>query len=77
MAAIYDLLTSQCDRHAQNILVSDNGNIHLIDHEAALQVRGESCSESCSGVVLQKMAEYIVLGFKKWQNRSLIKNIYN
>eukprot|EP00798_Chlamydomonas_sp_ICE-L_P018467 gene18467-24958_t len=30
-AAIFDLLTSQCDRHAQNIFISEEGQIALID----------------------------------------------
>jgi hypothetical protein len=32
-AAIFDLLTSQCDRHAQNIFISEQGRVMLIDNE--------------------------------------------
>ncbi len=31
-AAMHDLLTSQCDRHAENIFINDDGNIRLIDN---------------------------------------------
>jgi hypothetical protein len=34
-AAIFDLLTSQCDRHAQNIFIAEDGGIKLIDNERA------------------------------------------
>jgi hypothetical protein len=33
MAAVFDLLTLQCDRHQQNILIDKDGNLHLIDNE--------------------------------------------
>lgn len=36
MAAIFDLLTSQCDRHAQNIFIHEDGTLMLIDNERAL-----------------------------------------
>mmetsp|Transcript_5477 Transcript_5477/g.12120 ORF Transcript_5477/g.12120 Transcript_5477/m.12120 type:complete len:525 (+) Transcript_5477:133-1707(+) len=42
-AAIFDLLTSQCDRHAQNIFINEQGQIRLIDNEAALQNSWKSC----------------------------------
>jgi hypothetical protein len=29
---MHDLLTSQCDRHAQNVFVNENGQIRLIDN---------------------------------------------
>eukprot|EP00798_Chlamydomonas_sp_ICE-L_P018469 gene18469-24960_t len=35
-SAIFDLLTSQCDRHAQNMFINEHGEITLIDNEAAL-----------------------------------------
>lgn len=41
--AIFDLLTSQCDRHAQNIFVNEAGQIKLIDNEAALQSSWKNC----------------------------------
>lgn len=34
-AAIFDLLTSQCDRHAQNVYVSRDGRLSLIDNDQA------------------------------------------
>ena len=37
---MHDLLTSQCDRHAQNVFINDDGQIRLIDN---LQVRGIVC----------------------------------
>lgn len=43
-AAIFDLLTSQCDRHAQNIFVNEHGQIKLIDNEAALQSNWKNCA---------------------------------
>lgn len=41
--AIFDLLTSQCDRHAQNIFISESGQLTLIDNEAALQNNWKNC----------------------------------
>ncbi len=35
-AAISDLLTAQCDRHSQNILIDSDAKIHLIDNLQAL-----------------------------------------
>ncbi|KAG2488207.1 hypothetical protein HYH03_013201 [Edaphochlamys debaryana] len=35
-AAIFDLLTSQCDRHAQNVMIQEEGNIILIDNDVTL-----------------------------------------
>ncbi|KAG2485806.1 hypothetical protein HYH03_015517 [Edaphochlamys debaryana] len=42
-AAIFDLLTSQCDRHAQNIFIQEDGNIRLIDHDASLNHMSVTC----------------------------------
>ncbi|KAG1662705.1 hypothetical protein FOA52_014570 [Chlamydomonas sp. UWO 241] len=42
-AAIFDLLTSQCDRHAQNIFINEAGQLMLIDNEAALQSNWKNC----------------------------------
>ncbi|PNW74176.1 hypothetical protein CHLRE_13g588350v5 [Chlamydomonas reinhardtii] len=41
--AVFDLLTSQCDRHAQNIFMQEDGNIKLIDNEACLQHMWRNC----------------------------------
>ena len=35
MSAIFDLLTSQCDRHAQNLFIDEDGSVRLIDNECA------------------------------------------
>ncbi len=43
-AAIYDLLTSQCDRHAQNVFLDADGNIKLIDNLQALQFSWYHCA---------------------------------
>eukprot|EP00798_Chlamydomonas_sp_ICE-L_P012582 gene12582-15806_t len=43
LAAIFDLLTSQCDRHPQNIFISEQGQVKLVDNEVALQSRWGSC----------------------------------
>ncbi|KXZ45058.1 hypothetical protein GPECTOR_59g667 [Gonium pectorale] len=55
-AAVFDLLTSQCDRHAQNIFIqarvrrnaaqllpAEDGNIKLIDNEASLMHMWKNC----------------------------------
>lgn len=44
LAAIFDLLTSQCDRHAQNVFIDERGNIKLIDNEACLQTTWKNCA---------------------------------
>eukprot|EP00892_Ulva_mutabilis_P003338 jgi/Ulvmu1/1376/UM011_0104.1 len=36
LAAIWDLLTMQCDRHAQNVYVDEGGRVTLIDADQAL-----------------------------------------
>ncbi|EFJ50201.1 hypothetical protein VOLCADRAFT_89086 [Volvox carteri f. nagariensis] len=43
-AAIFDLLTSQCDRHAQNLLIQEDGNFKLIDNESCLQHMWRNCA---------------------------------
>lgn len=50
LAAIFDLLTSQCDRHGQNVYVSESGRLALIDNDQAygsseLGGRGLICSD--------------------------------
>ncbi|KAG1662707.1 hypothetical protein FOA52_014572 [Chlamydomonas sp. UWO 241] len=42
-AAIWDLLTSQCDRHAQNVFMDEGGQLTLIDNEVALQSQWKTC----------------------------------
>jgi hypothetical protein len=41
--AIFDLLTSQCDRHAQNLFLQEDGNLQLIDNESCLQHMWKTC----------------------------------
>eukprot|EP00200_Dunaliella_tertiolecta_P002061 CAMPEP_0202342448 /NCGR_PEP_ID=MMETSP1126-20121109/3006_1 /ASSEMBLY_ACC=CAM_ASM_000457 /TAXON_ID=3047 /ORGANISM="Dunaliella tertiolecta, Strain CCMP1320" /LENGTH=474 /DNA_ID=CAMNT_0048933401 /DNA_START=1018 /DNA_END=2442 /DNA_ORIENTATION=+ len=43
-AAIFDLLTSQCDRHAQNLIVDETGNLKLIDNEICLAYSWPHCA---------------------------------
>ena len=35
---IWDLLTTQCDRHSENIFIDDEGNLQFIDNDKALGV---------------------------------------
>ncbi|KAG2490125.1 hypothetical protein HYH03_011431 [Edaphochlamys debaryana] len=42
-AAIFDLLTSQCDRHAQNVMLQEDGNFVLIDNDATLNLLHHTC----------------------------------
>lgn len=50
-AAIFDLLTSQCDRHANNVFVDESGGLSLIDNGDALG-RQDLCP---SGVLLNSL----------------------
>lgn len=43
-AALFDLLTSQCDRHPQNVMLDTHGNLMLIDNEACLKSLWVSCA---------------------------------
>ncbi len=43
-AALYDLLTSQCDRHSQNVFITESGQIKLIDNLQALQFSWVNCA---------------------------------
>ncbi|PNW72358.1 hypothetical protein CHLRE_16g672049v5 [Chlamydomonas reinhardtii] len=43
-AAIYDLLSSQCDRHAQNVFITEQGEVKLIDNLQALQFSWVNCA---------------------------------
>ncbi len=47
-AALFDLLTMQCDRHQQNILVDESGNLHLIDNEVR-GCLGCAAADTCLG----------------------------
>ena len=38
LGAIWDLLTSQCDRHPENIFIDEHGNLQYIDNDKALGV---------------------------------------
>jgi len=37
-AALWDVLTAQCDRHAENVFIDDAGDIQVIDNDKALGV---------------------------------------
>lgn len=43
-AALFDLLTSQCDRHAQNVFINERGQITLIDNLQAMKFNWEKCA---------------------------------
>lgn len=43
-AAIYDLLTTQCDRHAENVFMNGDGNLQLIDNLNAMQFSWRTCA---------------------------------
>ncbi|GIL86258.1 hypothetical protein Vretifemale_14600 [Volvox reticuliferus] len=43
-AALYDLLSSQCDRHSQNVFITESGQIKLIDNLQALQFSWVNCA---------------------------------
>lgn len=60
MAAIFDLLTSQCDRNPSNVFVDEDGHISLIDNTDGLG-NGHSCSEKndMSSIFLPSTAENI------------------
>lgn len=58
MAAIFDLLTSQCDRNPGNVFVDEDGQIYLIDNSNGL-FNGRTCSRKCrfNSVFLPTTAE--------------------
>eukprot|EP00798_Chlamydomonas_sp_ICE-L_P026263 gene26263-17365_t len=41
--ALMDLLTSQCDRHSQNVFINEHGNIKVIDNLQAMHFTGTQC----------------------------------
>jgi len=74
MSAIFDLLTSQCDRHAQNIFIDEAAGIMLIDNERALY-ENQWCG--MDSILLPTTKKYTinvmenawVLKFKDWGNK--------
>lgn len=42
-AALLDLLTSQCDRHAQNVFIDDKGQLTLIDNQQGMKFNWHKC----------------------------------
>ncbi len=38
LASVFDLLTGQCDRHSENVFVTAEGRLTLIDNDRALGV---------------------------------------
>ncbi|GIL79180.1 hypothetical protein Vretimale_16715 [Volvox reticuliferus] len=61
-AAIFDLLTSQCDRHAQNLFLQEDGNLKLIDNESCLQHMWRSCGFDSVLVPTTQKQEIVRLG---------------
>ncbi|GMH46039.1 hypothetical protein BSKO_14003 [Bryopsis sp. KO-2023] len=59
MAAIFDLLTSQCDRNSNNLFLDENGGITLIDNNQALG-HGHMCDlgRQLSTIFLPSSAEH-------------------
>ena len=47
LAALFDVLTSQCDRHQQNIFITKDRQMRVIDND---QVRGGRVGEERGGV---------------------------
>jgi hypothetical protein len=41
---VHDLLICQCDRHAQNVMISESGNFKLIDNEWSWQFFVNPCA---------------------------------
>ncbi len=44
LASVFDLLSCQCDRHAQNVMISEDGNFKLIDNEWSWQFFVNPCA---------------------------------
>ncbi|GLI65785.1 hypothetical protein VaNZ11_009401 [Volvox africanus] len=62
MGAIFDLLTSQCDRHAQNLFLQEDGNLKLIDNESCLQHMWRNCGFDSVMVPTTQKQEIVRLG---------------
>ncbi len=67
-AAIFDLLTCQCDRHADNVFVSDGG-ITLIDNDQMLGTSWRRCAADSIFLPTTQKHEINVHGFF-WTMRS-------
>ncbi|KAG1676217.1 hypothetical protein FOA52_006434 [Chlamydomonas sp. UWO 241] len=63
-AAVFDLLTSQCDRHPDNVFVDDRGNIQVIDNDKALGVV-ERCSQDTIFIPGTRYHSVMRVGFRK------------
>lgn len=76
MAAIFDLLTSQCDRNAGNVFVSKDGHISLIDNTDGLG-KGRSCSglHTLSSLFLPSTAEHTYLAVGKGYAKSGVESL--
>lgn len=61
-AAMYDLLTSQCDRHSQNVFVQENGNFKLIDNMQALHYSWTTCGINSVFLPTTQMNEIVRVG---------------
>lgn len=66
MAAIFDLLTSQCDRNPGNVFVDEDGQINLIDNANGL-LNGRPCSKKgmFNSIFLPTTAEHTYALFGK------------
>ncbi|KAI8464996.1 MAG: hypothetical protein J3K34DRAFT_380094 [Monoraphidium minutum] len=63
-AAVFDLLTSQCDRHAQNVYVSRAGRLSLIDNDQAYGSSWRPCGVDSIFLPGTQKHEIQRLGFK-------------
>jgi hypothetical protein len=62
LAAVHDLLTCQCDRHAQNVMVNENGNFKLIDNEWSWQFFVNPCAMDSIFLGTTQKQEIVRLG---------------
>ncbi|GAX73008.1 hypothetical protein CEUSTIGMA_g460.t1 [Chlamydomonas eustigma] len=60
-SAMLDLLTSQCDRHAQNVFINENGNIQLIDNLQAMKFNWLKCGSD--SIFLPGTQKYTIASF--------------
>eukprot|EP00798_Chlamydomonas_sp_ICE-L_P002984 gene2984-12992_t len=59
--ALMDLLTSQCDRHGENVFINEQGNIKVIDNLQAMKFSWESCG--ADSIVLPGTAKNEIVRF--------------
>ncbi|KAG1679849.1 hypothetical protein FOA52_012763 [Chlamydomonas sp. UWO 241] len=61
-AAMLDLLTSQCDRHGQNIFVDEHGQITLIDNLQAMRFGWTKCGSDSVFLPGTQKSEIVAFG---------------